>query len=704
MSVLADRDIRDGARGRGASGSTRTTRPTSSRRPWTCTSTAASACSATTATRSSTRGRRSRTSPSCCPIADDEPFILHPGEFVLGPDPGVGRAAGRPRGPARGEELAGPPGPAHPLDGRLRGPGLEGHADAGAVQRRQPADRALLRHAHRPDQLLPDELAGGAAVRFRRSWAPSTRASPSPPRRRSTRTSSADARSAKGAEPWPSTTPCHWSADLGGGTRVALIQAGTFKSDAGTLLGPVPWVLWRPWAEGELDENRRLTQALNCLLVETPAGRVLIETGIGERMDEKNTAMRGYEGAPIVPALREAGFDPGTVDVVAMSHLHYDHAGGLLLADGSKAFPRATIVAQRAEWEIALERQRARRGLVRPAGAAARGGLGRGGLGRGRPGAAAGRVGRPDRRALRGPPGGRRARGRAWRTVAGLLRRPVHAAVVRQPALGDGVRRLPARLAWRSRASCSGAPSRTTGPSCCPTRRGCRSASWCPTGTASGSRGCRPRARAGSTPRSARVRARPVRAPARSPPHLACVARMVVIGACAVVASGACRWRLSAPERPFRRRTGSHHARSRHMSWEFLPTTHARARPVGTSDPGRTASNSRGCRPRDSAPCHPGHRALWGRARICTYRRRSPLGQSQTDTDASRGRRSAATGAPQLASAGSGLGRLGQPALEPARRALAIERPVDHAEDSAVRSDEHLRRQGVDAVQVEDVR
>jgi glyoxylase-like metal-dependent hydrolase (beta-lactamase superfamily II) len=37
-----------------------------------------------------------------------------------------------------------------------------------------------------------------------------------------------------------------------------------------------------------------------------------------------------------------------------MSHLHFDHAGGLLLADGSRAFPRARIVAQRAEWEIAL--------------------------------------------------------------------------------------------------------------------------------------------------------------------------------------------------------------------------------------------------------------------------------------------------------------------------------------------------------------
>jgi glyoxylase-like metal-dependent hydrolase (beta-lactamase superfamily II) len=64
--------------------------------------------------------------------------------------------------------------------------------------------------------------------------------------------------------------------------------------------------------------------------------------------------MRRYEGPAIVPALQNAGFDPATVDVVAMSHLHFDHAGGLLLADGTRAFPRASIVAQRAEWEIAL--------------------------------------------------------------------------------------------------------------------------------------------------------------------------------------------------------------------------------------------------------------------------------------------------------------------------------------------------------------
>lgn len=146
-----------------------------------------------------------------------------------------------------------------------------------------------------------------------------------------------------------------WSADLGGGTSVSLIQAGTFRSDAGALFGPVPRILWNRLVTEEIDHEHRLLQALNCLLVETPAGRVLIETGIGERVPDKIRDMRQYEGTPIVPALIEARFEPGSVDLVVMSHLHFDHAGGLLLADGSKAFPRARIVAQRAEWDIALD-------------------------------------------------------------------------------------------------------------------------------------------------------------------------------------------------------------------------------------------------------------------------------------------------------------------------------------------------------------
>lgn len=145
-----------------------------------------------------------------------------------------------------------------------------------------------------------------------------------------------------------------WLADLGGGTRVALIQAGTFRSDAGALFGPVPKILWKDLVTEEIDADNRILQALNCLLIENPSGRVLVETGIGERVDDKTRTMRGYEGPSILPALETAGFLPETVSFVALSHLHFDHAGGLLRADGEKAFPHATVVAQQAEWEVAL--------------------------------------------------------------------------------------------------------------------------------------------------------------------------------------------------------------------------------------------------------------------------------------------------------------------------------------------------------------
>jgi glyoxylase-like metal-dependent hydrolase (beta-lactamase superfamily II) len=116
----------------------------------------------------------------------------------------------------------------------------------------------------------------------------------------------------------------------------------------------VPKILWERWVSTEIDPDNRLLLALNCLLIETPAGRVLVETGIGERIDDKGRGMRGYEGPWVVDALRVAGFEAASVDIVAMSHLHFDHAGGLLGTDGSRAFPRARIVAQKAEWEIAL--------------------------------------------------------------------------------------------------------------------------------------------------------------------------------------------------------------------------------------------------------------------------------------------------------------------------------------------------------------
>jgi len=145
-----------------------------------------------------------------------------------------------------------------------------------------------------------------------------------------------------------------WSVDLGGGVRATLVQAGTFRTDVGAALGPVPRAVWERVVHEEIDPQNRIRQGLNCLLVECPAGRVLIETGIGERLAEEAARVRGVEGKPILPSLRAAGFEPGTVDVVVLSHLHFDHAGGLLAAGGGPAFPRARIAVQRREWDIAL--------------------------------------------------------------------------------------------------------------------------------------------------------------------------------------------------------------------------------------------------------------------------------------------------------------------------------------------------------------
>jgi glyoxylase-like metal-dependent hydrolase (beta-lactamase superfamily II) len=145
-----------------------------------------------------------------------------------------------------------------------------------------------------------------------------------------------------------------WSADLGGGVTIALVQAGVFTSDAGTVFGPVPRVMWDRLVADEINPDHTLTQALNCLYVQTPAGRVLVETGVGERMDDHHKTQRGVRGEPILPALRAAGFDPETIDFVALSHLHFDHAGGLVDAGGAPAFPKARIVAQAQEWEFAM--------------------------------------------------------------------------------------------------------------------------------------------------------------------------------------------------------------------------------------------------------------------------------------------------------------------------------------------------------------
>ena len=129
------------------------------------------------------------------------------------------------------------------------------------------------------------------------------------------------------------------------------MRAGWFRPDAGGFFGVVPRPLWSRLVEA--DERGRILCRLNLLLVDAGGKRVLIETGTGVRMTAKDRDIKGVEGGDPAAALRAVNIDPASVDFVVVSHLHYDHAGGMVDADGHPNFPRARYVVQREESEAA---------------------------------------------------------------------------------------------------------------------------------------------------------------------------------------------------------------------------------------------------------------------------------------------------------------------------------------------------------------
>ena len=146
-------------------------------------------------------------------------------------------------------------------------------------------------------------------------------------------------------------TPLAEAREYAGGVTVRLLRAGWFRPDAGGFFGVVPRPIWSRFAE--TDERGRLLCRLNCLLIESEGRRVLVETGAGVRMTAKDRDIKGVIGGDAAEALRACGEDPARIDFVVVSHLHYDHAGGMVGEDGRPAFPRARYVVQRDEAEDA---------------------------------------------------------------------------------------------------------------------------------------------------------------------------------------------------------------------------------------------------------------------------------------------------------------------------------------------------------------
>lgn len=138
--------------------------------------------------------------------------------------------------------------------------------------------------------------------------------------------------------------------------RWTLLRAGAFRLDGGCMFGVVPKALWARLSPP--DEENRIPLQTNCLLLEGGGRRVLVETGYGSKWGEKDRAIFGMEQRSVLDALAEAGVAPGDIDAVVVTHLHFDHAGGLTRLDGDEqpvsCFPKAEIVVQRQEWEDAL--------------------------------------------------------------------------------------------------------------------------------------------------------------------------------------------------------------------------------------------------------------------------------------------------------------------------------------------------------------
>ena len=138
------------------------------------------------------------------------------------------------------------------------------------------------------------------------------------------------------------------------------ILGNSQKLDGGAMFGNAPRALWQRWAA--VDDANRIDLACRALLASPLNGKtVLFETGIGAFFAPALRERYGVVEARhvLLDSLADAGFSHEDIEVVVLSHLHFDHAGGLLApwAEGEAPrllFPNATFVVGKAHWQRAL--------------------------------------------------------------------------------------------------------------------------------------------------------------------------------------------------------------------------------------------------------------------------------------------------------------------------------------------------------------
>lgn len=144
-------------------------------------------------------------------------------------------------------------------------------------------------------------------------------------------------------------------------STITPVLGNSQRLDGGAMFGNAPRAVWERWIAP--DESNRIPLATRTLLVQEDGGRtVLLEAGVGAFFSPELRDRFGVveERHVLVDHLAELGVAPDDVDVVVLSHLHFDHAGGVLTAwspdePPALVFPNATYVVSRAAWERAVD-------------------------------------------------------------------------------------------------------------------------------------------------------------------------------------------------------------------------------------------------------------------------------------------------------------------------------------------------------------
>jgi glyoxylase-like metal-dependent hydrolase (beta-lactamase superfamily II) len=146
--------------------------------------------------------------------------------------------------------------------------------------------------------------------------------------------------------------------------KLHTIDTGFFKLDGGAMFGVVPKTIWQ--RTNPADANNLCTWAMRCLLIEDEGRLILVDTGIGNKQDEKFFSHYYLHGdATMDSSLAKLGFHRDDITDVFLTHLHFDHVGGAVVREGDKlrpAFKNATYWSNEKHWEWAInpnEREKA---------------------------------------------------------------------------------------------------------------------------------------------------------------------------------------------------------------------------------------------------------------------------------------------------------------------------------------------------------